>query len=335
VLLLGVVGLWAGRWPGAPLGQRIAAVNAGHSLSPEENAATTYDQLAASNVLTGKPPDQRLAPEAVAALLAAAKIESCWFPLSPGEQCYRDHVWRMRLMRDWARALAGAAREDVAEGHVDAAAAKLHCILRMGDHLRQQPLIIDFGVGCGIELGVWTCLSDLVMQPDAADAVLEMAEAMPVGLADDSNHAFKLILDVQPLIAKSVVAEWGFRRRVENWWRGRGEKTDEEYLRVSYLRLLSLRRGVRVLVGLRRHHDANGRWPDHLDEIRSLVPKEALIDPYTGQLFAYKITENEFRLYARGPNGIDENGARATNGPDDLRIWPSYSSVPPQTQAGK
>ncbi len=331
LLFIGGICLLVARWSGEPLEWRIAAVNIRHALAPEENAATIYDQLAASDVLTGDPADPQLAPAAMAALIEAAKIESCWFPLSPGERCYRDHTWRMSPMREWARALANAAKKDVADGQVDAAAQKLQCIMRMGDHLRQQPLMIDFAVGCGIELGAWSCLSDLVMQPDAAEGLLGRAEAMSIDLTNDSKQTFQRILEVQPLIATSVLAEWSLRRRVENWWRGLGGKTDEEYLQRSYLRLLSLRRGVRVLVGLRRYHDANGRWPESLDGIRSLVPKEALIDPYTEQLFVYKPAGSKFRLYVKGPNRIDEGGA-STGNADDRRIWPPYNTTP---QLGK
>jgi hypothetical protein len=313
--------LLARKWPGEPVEQRIAAVNARHVPASGQNAATIYDQLAVSQVIVGNPADPRLTPAAVSALIEASGIESCWFPLSLGEGCYRDHARRMRPMGEWARALASAARDDVAIGEVDAAAQKLHCILQMADHLRQQALIIGLGAGNGIEAHAWSCLRDLVMQSEAGEDLLKMAETMPGGLENDSRQAFGLILQVQPLITRSVLAEWSLRQRVKYWWRQRRGKTDEEILREWYLRSLAMRRGVRVLVGLRRYRDANGRWPESLGDLAPFVANGVTIDPYTEKPFVYRVAGDEFCLYAKGRNGIDDGGM-PTGQADDRPIWP-------------
>jgi hypothetical protein len=323
------------KWSREPPERRIAAVNASHALAPEENAATIYDGLVVAHVLAGDPDDPNLTSAGLAGLMEASRIESCWFLLSLGEQCYRDHVRRLSPMRDWARALAKAARADTIQGHFGPAAEKLRCLLRMADHLRQQALFIDFAMSGDIEARVWSCVRDLVIEPNASPDLLKMAEALPVELADKRPQAFKLILEVQPAVANSVLAEWGFWRRVQNWWRGLGERGEEEYLAVWYLRTLSHRRGVRALVGLRRYHDANGRWPDRLDQIRAFVPPEALLDPYTGQALVYRVTEDGFCLYARGPNRMDDQGVWVSGGADDQRIWPRPGPASRQTEAPK
>jgi len=247
-------------------------------------------------------------------------MDSCWFTLSPGRQCYMNHLRRVYPMQVWAGALAIAVRQDVADGHIETAAQKLHCMIQMGDHLQQQALLIDFTAGTGIEGRAWTPLGEFVMQPDATEELLSMAEAMPWELENNYREVSKLTLEVQPLVWRTISAEWTLRQRVENRWRARGEKSNGQRIEEAYLRLLSQRRGARLLLGLRRYHNANGRWPDSLEEIRTLVPEQALIDPYTEQRFMYRREAGEFLLYSKGPNRRDENGQHHEKA-DDFQIW--------------
>jgi hypothetical protein len=89
-----------------------------------------------------------------------------------------------------------------------------------------------------------------------------------------------------------------------------------------YLRLLADRRGLRLLIKLRRFKDRTGRWPESLDSIASSLPPQALLDPISGYPFVYRLSEHGFLLYGIGPNRIDEKGQRRQGGPDDWRIWP-------------
>ncbi len=291
------------------------------AVPAEENAATVYDRLLTIDVIAGDAADPGLTPAGLAGLVAAAKMESCHFPLSAGSQCYREHLKYLVAMRAWSRALDNAATKDAAEGRLDAAREKLYCLIRMGRHARGQPLFIDFLVGVEIETRAWALLRDWVMQADAAEERLRLAEAMPVELASEWEQLLDSMREVQPLISASVLAEWSLRQRLENWWRRRGTRDVVEIVRDGYLHLLSLWRGVRVLAGLRRYHDANDRWPDGLGEIEALVPTQALIDPYTEQPFVYVPAGEVFRLFARGPNGIDDSRSPADRA-DDVSIWP-------------
>jgi len=336
VVLLACLGLVAmiiflsRSWPGEPLEQRIATVNARRALPSEENAATIYDQLARTVTLMGESPDINLTPAALTALIEASKMESCWFPLSPGQKCYMDHARRINPMREWARSLDNAARRDVPDGRIDAAAEKLRCLIRMGSHLRQQPLIVDFVTGTGIEGRAWTLLGEFVMQPDAAEELLAMAEALPWEL-ENYKEVAELTLEVQPLVWRTISAEWTLRQRMENRWRTRGQESNGQRIEEVYLRLLSQRRGARLLLGLRRYHNANDHWPDSLEEIRTLVPEQALIDPYTEQRFMYRREASEFLLYSKGPNRRDDNGQHNEKA-DDYQIWlPRGMISPPPT----
>ena len=112
------------------------------------------------------------------------------------------------------------------------------------------------------------------------------------------------------------------------------------YYRVheQYLRVLSGQRASRIIIALRRYKNKNGVWPESLDEIKSLAPEEIFVDPTNGDSFVYKLTEENFTLYSKGKNNIDEGGKNqwfydAKNdkwsykkaGPDDWLIWPRRS----------
>ncbi len=90
-----------------------------------------------------------------------------------------------------------------------------------------------------------------------------------------------------------------------------------------YLRLNADKRGSRIIIALRRYKNKEGRWPGSLDEIESLVPAEILVDPINNGTFVYKLTEENFTLYSKGKNNIDEDGERDEDaGKDDWLIWP-------------
>ncbi len=96
----------------------------------------------------------------------------------------------------------------------------------------------------------------------------------------------------------------------------------------AYMRDVAGCRGTRLIVGLRSYKNEHGAWPESLEQIRPLVPAEALVDPMNGGAFAYRASEDGFKLYSKGPNGIDEDGKRVCprsqeeSGPDDVAIWP-------------
>jgi len=111
--------------------------------------------------------------------------------------------------------------------------------------------------------------------------------------------------------------------------------SEESYYQIHDLHLrhiLSGQRGSRIIIALRRYKNKNGRWPESLDDIKSLAPAEIFVDPVNDDSFVYKLTEENFTLYSKGKNNIDENGEyNSTWDPnsfedkveeDDRLIWP-------------
>ena len=90
-----------------------------------------------------------------------------------------------------------------------------------------------------------------------------------------------------------------------------------------YLRCTADNNVSRLIVTLRRYKNEHGRWPETLDGIKDLVPEEILVDPINGGSFVYKLTEDNFTIYSKGKNNIDEGGERSSDpGADDWLIWP-------------
>ncbi len=104
---------------------------------------------------------------------------------------------------------------------------------------------------------------------------------------------------------------------------------EEPYYKIhdQYLRVHSVQRASRLMITLRRYKNKNGIWPESLDDIKSLAPLEAFVDPTNGSEFVYKLTDDTFKLYSKGKNNIDENGLNeqhylGKDKPDDWLIWP-------------
>jgi hypothetical protein len=111
---------------------------------------------------------------------------------------------------------------------------------------------------------------------------------------------------------------------------------EKPYYRIHdlYLRLAADRRGSQLLIVLRRYKNEHGRWPENLDDVKHLAPAEIFVDPINNDSFVYKLTEENFTLYSKGKNNIDDGGRRSRNigtscAPawvdeecDDWLIWP-------------
>lgn len=88
-----------------------------------------------------------------------------------------------------------------------------------------------------------------------------------------------------------------------------------------FIRLKSDARATRIIIALRRYKNIYGRWPEVLGEVKEFADAEIFIDPVNGGSYVYKLTEENFVLYSRGRNNIDEN-LKYKNGADDRPAWP-------------
>lgn len=65
-------------------------------------------------------------------------------------------------------------------------------------------------------------------------------------------------------------------------------------------------RGTMVLVAIRLHQAKNGSLPESLDALGEFVPKDLLIDPFSGKNLVYRREGDDFYLYSVGFNGVDD-----------------------------
>jgi hypothetical protein len=80
--------------------------------------------------------------------------------------------------------------------------------------------------------------------------------------------------------------------------------TAETYYRYHdiYMKRLALYRGLRILIALRQYEIEHETWPESLDQVKSLAPPEAFIDPATGGELTYENHGKRFSLYCEAAN---------------------------------
>lgn len=358
----------------------------------------------------------------IAKLVEASKIEQCRFPINADVERINYVMHRLRPMQTWALLLNWAANNDIAEGRTEEGLGKHISTLQMGKHQKQQPSLLDFMAGTGIELGLVRQLKRFVVTGDATEERLILIEKALAEIKRDWSYDLSRILDYEKLLTKNF---WGLfyevnpeskirftrssvstisKRLLENikeepsttYWHRRfvkasailfwfcmpsspqevGAMVDSAYARCyamvkpefdwqkrprefsvdsikfnyrymvetqlcikepvyysiheTYLRAITQQRGGRIIVALRRYKNKNGNWPVNLDDVRSFASEEIFVDPINGGSYIYKLTGENFTLYSKGQNGIDDGGRRdfwyENTGADDLLIWSSTSS---------
>jgi len=258
-------------------------------------------------------------------MLEAAHKPACRFPLSPGPGQMGLFDVSLRAFRQNVLLLCAAAGNDLGEGNVDGALAKWHALMATGRHLRDQPNSSSLLYGVVVEAMALDRFKEFVVEGSATDHQLqdiagecEKGDRPWESIRHDINRARDLashVLEDRRSFKFRIYTKY---RRIcygeRGWFEGR--------YRESYHRMLSDRRGVRILIELRRFKDRTGRWPESLDWIASSLPAGSLIDPINGRSYVYRLSETDFSLYSTGPNRLDENGRHTSSGPDDWPIWP-------------
>lgn len=261
----------------------------------------------------------------VGRMLVAARKPFCRFPLQspPGQMGLLDVS--LGAFRQNVLLVCAAAGNDLGEGDVDAALEKWHALMATGRHLRNQPNSSHLLYGIAVEAMALERFKELVIESSCTDRQLQdlaiecQREDRPwASLArdiDDVRALFSRVLkDRRPLGLR--IGEWCVRIC------GGGTNWADDRCRELYHRMLSDRRGVRILIELRRFKDRTGGWPASLDLIASSLPAGSLIDPINGRSYVYRLSESGFSLYSTGPNRVDEDGRHESSGPDDWPIWP-------------
>jgi hypothetical protein len=333
--------------------EQLAAIEAARAIPDEENAAIIYNQLLEDydesslspdfldedlDYLTSREPwlskdypelaewlkDQQ---DTISTLLEASKKEKCRFPIITDVQQMRVQMDRLSATRRWAFLLIRAGNNDVAEGRIGAGLEKYLCVRIMGDHMRQQSAILEMLVGIAVEALALDRMKTFILEGDATEAHLKTIETIPLQTKNNWAEISSKIIEFETLYERKYL---GLFDRLKFAWQGIRTEDTFERIHEIYLRQLADRRGNRILIAIRRYKNKASRWPEKLDDVKSLAPAEIFVDPINGDSFVYKLTEEDFTLYSKGKNNIDEDGKKKrrygeTSEGDDWLIWPRRS----------
>jgi hypothetical protein len=403
-------------WRPYTFDEELAALQAKYAVPDEENAALIYDKLFETMDPDPNEPKffARSAPssrdelwlskdhpetaewlksyqDTIGKLIQATGSDKCQFPISIDPVTYGDSIKKLSKIRNCTRLLISTANNDIAEGRIGDALEKYLCIIKIADHMYQQPAMMYHLVGYPIESLGLQRLNRFVIEGEPTTKQLQLISESFTDLGNNWSSDWHKMLDFEKLYAKNhlcslihevnpegkarlsrgrmAITSGQFPRKIppKTYWQRKHAKAgvilgwfyfpstpkkvsefidnsfkkyyemaepdydwDKQpsesrpprrinyrsmvemlttipgsaYYRVHeiYLRTLSLRRGSRLLVGIRQYQIEHNAWPADLDVIRASVPAEALIDPVTEKEFTYMNYGERFSLYGETAN---------------------------------
>jgi len=347
--------------------ERLAAIEAARAIPDSENAAVIYYQLARSGGRTDARPgysdardtflftrpwrgedypkvaawlqDQQ---DVIGDLLKASKFEKYRYKefVEPGTVIMTSGAAQLypyrfaaqyRISDRWRDLLICAVGNDIAEDRKPAAIEKFLALTQMADHQRQDTDLLTYADGLATEITALLAIAGLIVEGDVAQGDLQSLEAALPPTKENWARDSQAIAKVYSLRTK----QFSKRDQLQLLWLNLSGKSMLDRVHDAYLTGLAARRGMHILIALRRHNNRTGHWPENLDEIRSSLTREILTDPQNKGPFVYRPTKDGFTLYSKGKNKIDEAG-RFSFGPgggaDDWPIWPPPAR---ETKVGK
>ena len=341
------------------LDRELAAIEAERAIPPEENAAVIYNELfetlysdsnqpkffsksvferwhVKEHPETGEWLEQQAGT--IKALMQACEKGQCRFKLQVGP--LKQIPERYSKMRRCTYLLVSSANNDMAEGRTDTGLEKYLCVIQMANHLYQQPTIMDFLVGMAIEALALECVNIFTVEEDVTEKHLNIIKEGLLPTENNWSNDWSMIRDVELLYERNMdlFFQW---LNLEFLYKDSYSKFHDVYLQI-----LARRRGTAIITALRHYKNKHEHLPVSLDEIKSIAPEEIFIDSINGSSFVYKLTEENFTLYSKGKNNIDENGEyNSTWDPnsfedkveeDDRLIWsPSNSKAKEESKTDK
>lgn len=95
---------------------------------------------------------------------------------------------------------------------------------------------------------------------------------------------------------------------------------------------IARRRATQVVFATELFKSEHGRYPASLEALSSGPDDATIIDPYTGEPFGYRVTDDGPRIYSLSVNGLDDGGIHSPRWGDDVGEGESDDFVfwPPQ-----
>ncbi len=326
-------------WHSRSVDEQFAAIYADRAIPESEDAGVAYRKLAEGRLslpdgpltvdrqtrkLTSEKPwsskdfpklaawlDER--QDLLSKLLDISKMEKCRFLILSDIQRASYVNNPVRQMGGWVSLLVRSANMDAGEGRIDAAIEKYACVLQMGSHLRQQPVVSYYEFGVGTELMALIRMEELVNQTELTEMQLTAIEAALLPAQNEWKHHSKIMVKVQRLFEQKLI-ERTRRPRIIEWrryWAYRratskskaSSKSDGHLLQRTHryhISTLTKRRRMLILIALRRFKTKTGHWPRSLGRIEPPLSKETLTDPRNNTPFIYELTGDDFELHSKG-----------------------------------
>lgn len=215
-------------WRPYTFDEELAAFEAEYAIPDEENAAFAYDEIFETVDIDSNLPEFFTAPgtsslsgpwlskdhpetagwlkgrqDTIAKLLQAVRKDKCHFPISPHIWDFDRNAKRLAPTRKYAFLLVSAGNNDIGEGRKDEALEKYLCILRIADHLYQQPVAIDFLVGTALESLALTQLNRFVIESKPTAEQLRLITNALGDLENNWGSEFKKFLEYDRLFNKN------------------------------------------------------------------------------------------------------------------------------------
>jgi hypothetical protein len=229
----------------------------------------------------------------------------------------------------WMTVLLWATCNDLGEGRLDSAIKNWQSLNGLARHLCQQPSLCHRVFAILVESQVFLSLSPFVVNaPDCSDDRLTAIDSILLPVEDTWGKDAAQIARVEKLLGLKRTGYMPLVERIKSRIRPDpsltppGLKGNMEYIDRFSARRLAQRRGMSILIALRRCRNATGRWPASLDELRTALPGETLTDPRTERPFAYALTDPGFTLTAVTPYTAETLRGEPEAIDGDWHIWP-------------
>jgi len=166
-----------GDWRPYTFDGELAALEAKRAIPDEQNASTIYNKLIEKydpndfepefmdrelfNLVTYKPWSSQDYPElakwiqsheqTIVLLTEASQVGQCVFPLEAYQRFDSPAYQRWNRMKKMAQLLIRTANNDLGDGRIDQAIEKQSLIMKMANHINQQPTLMDMLISIALE----------------------------------------------------------------------------------------------------------------------------------------------------------------------------------------
>jgi hypothetical protein len=222
-------------WRPYTFDEEVAALEAKYAVPDEENAALIYNEIFETPDIDSNQPEFFLKStpssndkpwlskehpkmaewlkghqDTIAKLIEASQKEKCHFPIFFDSWDFDRKMEQLALMRRCAQLLISAGNNDIGEGRMDTGLEKHLCILRMADHLYQQPHLIYFLSGFGLERLASKNLNRFVIESETTKEQFRLIINASENMKNNWGIILKNVIETDKLIVKNTFCSMSY-----------------------------------------------------------------------------------------------------------------------------